>query len=259
MRKAYMNVGRSLYSALNWKNWLSESVWFVVPMIRALPSVPRAANARMTRSAIEMLRFALWSGASASGGWPSSTDSGFILFSITSFFCSFDTLNLIDAFDLRWWMFREKGGTFIHGLRGHLANLGFHQTWTDWEHPKWELGLQSGEWLSSIGHNIPKDTLEGGIWAYLPMKPALLWSEYWALTVHGISSNSSKACCIRSPNLSNVIPWKWGSKSPKQRTPSEKYWKLRARFTFLRSTPTRYVSMVLFQKSKSYLFSRTES
>lgn len=84
--EAYMNAGRSLYSVLSLKR--SGSVWLVVPMITALPSVPRAAKARMTRSAMEMLLFTLGFGASAFGDWPSSTDSTFIL--ISSYLSWFD-------------------------------------------------------------------------------------------------------------------------------------------------------------------------
>lgn len=144
MRKAYMNVGRSLYSALNWKNWLSESVWFVVPMIRALPSVPRAANARMTRSAIEMLRFALWSGASASGGWPSSTDSGFILLSITSFFCSFDTLNLTDAFDFEMMDVQGEGWRIYTWFKGAFGKFGISPN-VDWLGTS-KVGIRFTKW-----------------------------------------------------------------------------------------------------------------
>lgn len=54
VRTTYVNVGRSLYWALNWINWVKNgSVSLVVPIATALPAVPMTAIIRRTKSSIE--------------------------------------------------------------------------------------------------------------------------------------------------------------------------------------------------------------
>lgn len=124
--EAYVNVGRSLYCALNWKNWVAiGSVWSVVPITTALASVPRAANARMTRSAIEIARFAFWSSALSFGDCPSSTGSGFIMFSMAPSSCSshrvepLETLSLCYPSSWAYGCFKGEWGVIYTQFRGH--------------------------------------------------------------------------------------------------------------------------------------------
>ncbi|KAL5200222.1 hypothetical protein ABZP36_021425 [Zizania latifolia] len=50
----YVRVGRSLYCALNWMNWVKKgSVWLVVPMAMALARVPMIATKRSMTSSMD--------------------------------------------------------------------------------------------------------------------------------------------------------------------------------------------------------------